>query len=88
MSNREIAINLIQKLPDDVSLHDIAREIEFVAGICEGFEQHKRGEGVSAAKVREMLPSWIKAPGETLDQLAAEIWDEDDRRAPPTHPAQ
>jgi len=26
-------------------------------------------------------------PGETLDQLAAEIWDEDDRHAPPTHPA-
>ncbi len=26
-------------------------------------------------------------PGEALDQLAAEIWDEDDRYAPPTHPA-
>ena len=25
--------------------------------------------------------------GETLDQLAAEIWDEADRHAPPTHPA-
>jgi hypothetical protein len=26
-------------------------------------------------------------PGETLDHLAAEIWDEDDRHPPPTHPA-
>jgi hypothetical protein len=26
-------------------------------------------------------------PGETLDQLAAEIWDQDERHAPPTHPA-
>lgn len=26
-------------------------------------------------------------PGEALDQLAAEIWDQDDRHAPPTHPA-
>jgi hypothetical protein len=25
-------------------------------------------------------------PGEALDQLAAEIWDQDDRRAPPAHP--
>ena len=25
--------------------------------------------------------------GEALDQLAAQIWDEDDRHAPPTHPA-
>ena len=24
---------------------------------------------------------------EALDQLAAEIWDQDDRHAPPTHPA-
>jgi hypothetical protein len=26
-------------------------------------------------------------PGEALDQLAAEIWDQDDHHAPPTHPA-
>jgi len=26
-------------------------------------------------------------PGEALAQLAAEIWDQDDRHAPPTHPA-
>ncbi|HEV7927310.1 MAG TPA: hypothetical protein VGR14_18295, partial [Verrucomicrobiae bacterium] len=26
-------------------------------------------------------------PGETLAELAAEIWDQDDRHAPPTHPA-
>lgn len=26
-------------------------------------------------------------PGEVLDRLAAEVWDEDDRNAPPTHPA-
>ncbi len=59
MSNREIAIDLIQKLPENVSLHDIAREIEFVAGVREGFQQLERGEGVPAEKVREMIPSWI-----------------------------
>jgi hypothetical protein len=59
VSNREIAIDLIQKLPEDASLHEIAREIEFVAGIREGFEQIERGEGVPAEKVREMIPSWI-----------------------------
>ena len=59
MSNREIAIDLIQKLPDDASLLDIAREIEFVAGVREGFEQIERGEGVPAEQVREMVPSWI-----------------------------
>ena len=59
MSNREIAIDLIQKLPEDTSLRDIAREIEFVAGVREGFEQIERGEGVPAEEVRGMIPSWI-----------------------------
>ena len=59
MSNRDIAIDLIQKLPQDASLHDIAREIEFVAGVREGFEQMRRGEGVPAEEVKKMVPSWI-----------------------------
>jgi predicted transcriptional regulator len=59
MSNREIAIDLIQKLPENASLRDIARELEFVAGVREGFEQIDRGEGVPAEKVRPMIPSWI-----------------------------
>ena len=44
---------------------------------------------------RHELAVWINrleaeigdVPGEVLDQLAAEIWDQDDRHAPPTHPA-
>ncbi len=59
MSNREIAIDLIQKLPESVSLHEIARELEFIAGVREGFEQLERGEGMEADKVRELIPSWI-----------------------------
>ncbi len=59
MSNREIAIDVIRKLPEDATLHDIAREIEFVAGVREGFEQIERGEGVPAEQVRNMIPSWL-----------------------------
>jgi predicted transcriptional regulator len=59
MSNREIAIDLIQKLPPDASLHEIAREIEFVAGVREGFEQIQRGEGLPAEEVRKMVSSWV-----------------------------
>jgi len=59
MSNREIAMDLIRKLPDDASLHDIAREIEFIAGVREGFEQTDRGQGVPAEEVRQMIPSWL-----------------------------
>jgi len=59
MSNREIAIDVIQKLPPDTSLREIAKELEFVAAVREGFEQLERGQGVDAREVRKMIPSWI-----------------------------
>jgi len=59
MRNRDIAIDLIQKLPENASLHDIARELEFIAGVREGFAQLERGEGVPAEEVRSLIPSWI-----------------------------
>ena len=59
MSNRDIAIDLIRKLPEDTSLKDIARELEFIAGVREGFEQLERGEGTPAEEVRRMIDSWI-----------------------------
>jgi predicted transcriptional regulator len=58
MSNREIAIDLIQRLPEDASLEEMAKELEFVAGVQEGFAQLERGEGVPAEEVRRMIPSW------------------------------
>jgi hypothetical protein len=36
MSNREIATELPQKLPENVLLHEIAREIEFIAMCARG----------------------------------------------------
>ena len=59
MSNRQIAIDLLEKLPEDLSLKDMAREIEFVAGIREGFDQLERGEGIPIENVRELMSSWI-----------------------------
>jgi predicted transcriptional regulator len=59
MTNRDIAIDLIKSLPEDVPLKDIAREIDFIAGVREGFEQMERGEGLPAEDVRKMVPSWV-----------------------------
>jgi hypothetical protein len=47
------------------------------------------------ARERHDFVAWVNrlesdygdVPGEALDQLAAEIWDQDERHAPPTHPA-
>ena len=59
MSNKQIVADLIERLPEDASLLEIAREIEFVAGVREGFAQLDRGEGVPLEEVEKQLPSWI-----------------------------
>ncbi len=59
MTNREIAIDLICKMPEDALLREMARELEFIAGVREGFEQLDRGEGLPAEDVRRMVPEWL-----------------------------
>lgn len=59
MSNKEIVIDLVNRLPEEVTLREIAREIEFVAGVREGFEQLDRGDSVPIEEVEEQLSSWL-----------------------------
>jgi hypothetical protein len=58
MSNREIAIDLISKLPENTPLEEIAREIELLAGIHKAREQARRGEGVPAEDARKLVKTW------------------------------
>lgn len=58
MSNKEVVSDLLTRLPDDVSLQQIAREVEFVAGVREGLAQLERGEGVGIEKVEKLIESW------------------------------
>jgi len=58
MSNKEVVTHLLARLPEDVSLQEIAREIEFIAGVREGLDQLDRGEGVGIAEVEKMIASW------------------------------
>lgn len=59
MSNKQIVADLMTRLPDDASLTDIAREIEFIAGVREGFAQLDRAEGTALNEVEQQLPTWI-----------------------------
>jgi predicted transcriptional regulator len=58
MSNTEVVSDLRSRLPDDVSLQQIAREVEFIAGVREGLEQLDRGEGIAIEKVEKLIESW------------------------------
>jgi predicted transcriptional regulator len=59
MSNKQIVADLLQRIPENASLHDIAREIEFVAAVRQGMAEMDRGECVSIDEVERELPSWI-----------------------------
>jgi hypothetical protein len=58
MSNREIVIALVTKLPEDTPLEDIAREIEMLAGIKIARDQALNGEGIHAEDARKLIDSW------------------------------
>ena len=58
MSNKEVVSGLLTRLPDDVSPRQIAREVEFIAGVREGLEQLDRGEGVEIDQVEKLIDSW------------------------------
>lgn len=61
MSSKEIAIEVIKKLPDEASLQDIAQEIEFVAGIKQGAAELDRGEFATADEILKRIPAWANA---------------------------
>ena len=55
MSNRDLVIELVSKLPENTPLDQIAREIELLAGINKAREQARRGEGDPADDVRKFV---------------------------------
>ncbi len=59
MSNKKIVKDLLERIPEDASLHDIAREIEFIAAVRQGLDELDRKEQIPIAEVECELPSWI-----------------------------
>ena len=58
MSNRDLAIDLIQKMPEDTPLEEIAHEIQLLAGIKIARVQAQKGEGIPAEDARKLVDSW------------------------------
>lgn len=58
MSDKEAVIELVKRLPDEVSLREILREIEFIAAVKEGLDEIDQGQGVSVEAVEKMMEAW------------------------------
>lgn len=59
MSTEQIVEDLPQKLPENVTLHDVAREIEFVAAVRQGLGELDCGEGIPLDEIEREMPSWV-----------------------------
>ena len=59
MSDKQLVVELLNRLPEDAKLQDIGKEIEFLAAIREGEEQADRGEIVPHEQVKKEFASWI-----------------------------
>ena len=60
MGSKQMAVEVISKLPDEATLLDIAHELEFVAGVHEGAAELDRGEHLTAEELRQRIPTWAK----------------------------
>jgi hypothetical protein len=58
MSNRDLVIELVGKLPGDTPLEEIARQIDLLAGIRTARKQAGRREGIPAEDGRPLVEKW------------------------------
>jgi predicted transcriptional regulator len=85
MSTKEIVQDLLQKLPEDVSLHDVAQEIEFVAAVRQGLAEIDRGERIPIEEIERELPSWVfREPSHLPLDVTSETSSDTSRTTHPT----
>ena len=58
MRAKELALDVISRLPEDASMHDVSEEL-FAAAVREGLDQLDRGEGISHEDVKRQFDSWF-----------------------------
>ncbi|MDQ6632384.1 MAG: hypothetical protein M3Y82_11635 [Verrucomicrobiota bacterium] len=58
MSAKELALDVIKKLPADTTWHDLNEEL-YTAAVREGLDELDRREGVSHDEVKRQFNSWF-----------------------------
>ena len=59
MSDKELALDSIRRLPEDARLDAIAERLEFLAAIRNASEEIERGETVPHEEVKRQLATWL-----------------------------
>ena len=59
MTTKEMAVQTIERLPDDTTWDDIRERIEFIAGVRKGLSELDEGKGIPHTQVREEFAQWL-----------------------------
>jgi predicted transcriptional regulator len=60
ITDKQLALESIQRMSDDASLADIAERVRFLAGVQEGLDAADRGEVISHDEVKRQLANWLR----------------------------
>jgi hypothetical protein len=58
-TQKEIVLEAVRELPDDITFREIADWIDFLAGIQVGLDQLDGKEGISHEALKRELASWL-----------------------------
>jgi hypothetical protein len=59
MSQKELALDALSRLPDDCTSMEIFERLRLLLGIQEGIDQLDRGEGIAHEDVKKDSASWL-----------------------------
>ncbi len=59
MSDKELVIEAIARLPKSASLDQIRDRLNFLAGVRQAQSSLRQGKGIPLSKVREQFSSWV-----------------------------
>jgi hypothetical protein len=59
MTTKEIAIQSIERLPDNTSWDEIRERIDFMVGVRKGLGELDDGKGIPHQRVKEDFAEWL-----------------------------
>ena len=59
MSTKEAIIEMINRLPDNVTVSDVMAELYFRQKVDEGLRQLDAGKGIPHSQVKKKLAKWL-----------------------------
>ncbi|MGI8966313.1 MAG: hypothetical protein ACR2H1_09555 [Limisphaerales bacterium] len=59
MTAKQIVLDALNRLPEEISFYDISEEVAFLTALREGEEQIKNGQVISNDQMKSRLDSWV-----------------------------